>query len=178
MKSKKALTLVIIFTLLASIFAMSDDGVNEPKVVKKEAIQETNVVSEQTEEAKSNTLVKDKLGFETGLTEKEFKAHQEAYIKRWIEFQESKEKEKNFKWKNEKLEKAVKAQRIEQALERYQQRVNINAIPEFKKFGIGPRDYFAGYHIEGLTPYTFATTMSPVVVHGKIIDMNNKYMKY
>ena len=89
MKKQKALILAVIFILISSIFAMSDDGGNKPDVEKKELKQETNVVSEQTEEAKSTDTVKDWFGINTGLTEKEFKAHQESYIKRWIEFHES-----------------------------------------------------------------------------------------
>ncbi|MDD5102735.1 MAG: hypothetical protein PHH62_07135 [Endomicrobiaceae bacterium] len=110
--------------------------------------------------------VKDWFGIDTGMTEKEFQEHQEAYIQRWIDIQETKEKERNFKFESERVEKLIKARRRENALVMYQQKLNVNAIPKFKKFGIELSDYFAGYDWQGVEPYTYATTISQVVVHG------------
>jgi len=173
-KNKMIVAVIFAFALLTTVFAMSGGGYNEPvkQEMKTDAVQVQNEQVQHDErsihESTLSIIVKDWFGFDTGMTEKEFQEHQEAYIKRWIEFQESKEKEKGFKWESEKLEKRIKQARREDALLKYMRRLNINAIPKFKDFGINLIDYFSGYDAHGVEPYTYATTISQVVIHGVV----------
>jgi hypothetical protein len=152
---------------------------NEAVQVQSEQVQQAGKVQSSTDEqSKSNAPVKDWFGYDTGMNEEKFKEHQEAYIQRWIGIQESREKEKGFKWENEKLEKNIRERRKQNALILYQQRLNINAIPKFEKFGIKLMDYFAGYDAHGVEPYTYATTISQVVVHGFVTSTGVDSAKY
>ncbi|MDA3884086.1 MAG: hypothetical protein PF638_00655 [Candidatus Delongbacteria bacterium] len=65
MKSKKVLILAVIFILLTSIFAMSDDGDNKPTVVKKEV--------------KSTEVVKDRFGVDTGMSKEKYNQFTKDY---------------------------------------------------------------------------------------------------
>ncbi len=185
MKKNKIITAVIFaFALLTTVFAMSNDGNNEPvkqemktdtMQVQNEQVQqdEKTIQNESNQESMSSTTAKDWFGFDTGMTEKEFQEHQEAYIKRWIDFQESIVGErKNI---SEKKIQQIMERTRQDAIIRYQQRLNLNAIPKFKQFGIGPKDYFTGYDAQGVSPYTYATTISQVVVHGKVIATEGGY---
>ncbi|MDA3886503.1 MAG: hypothetical protein PF638_12995 [Candidatus Delongbacteria bacterium] len=82
MKNKKALVLAIVFTLLTSIFAMSDDGASEPVIAKKEVISDVSQVDNpnKTEEVKSIENVKDQFGIDTGMTKVEFELFKNNYF--------------------------------------------------------------------------------------------------
>lgn len=120
--------------------------------------------------------VKDWFGQDTGMNEKEFQEHQEAYIQRWIDIQESKEKEKGFKWENEKIEKKIRESRRQEAIVRYKQRLNLKAIPDFEQFNIEPSFYFWGYHSNSFGDFALSTTVSQLVIHAKITA--SEYGKY
>lgn len=79
MKTKKALILAVIFTLLTSIFAMSDDGESKPLVEKKEVKQEVAQIDKPVIETKSGQTVKDEFGIDTGMTKEELDDFKESY---------------------------------------------------------------------------------------------------
>jgi hypothetical protein len=160
----------VIFSLLTTVFAMSGDGNNEPAKQTQEVKQDAQVENaEQLDQTKSNSTAKDWFGFDTGMTEKEFQEHQEVYIQRWIEFHEAPQAKHGKRvFKNETKENEFLERIRNKALISYQQRLNLNAIPKFEKFGIGSGDYFAGYDAHGVEPYTYATTISQVVIHGVV----------
>ena len=176
---------ILVLALFASIYAMSDDGgqlpvkpekKTESASVQKEQAQQSEMMQSSTEEqSKSNAPVKDWFGFDTGMTEKALQEHQETYIQRWIGLQESiVGVRKNVTEK--KMQLLMKRTR-EDALYMYMRRLNINAIPKFKEFGINLIDYFSGYDAHGVEPYTFATTISQVVIHG-IISIGYDSLKH
>ncbi len=165
-KNKMIVTVIFAFALLTTVFAMSGDGGNEPVKQAQEVKQNAQVENaDQPDQNKTNETVKDWFGFDTGMTEKEFQEHQEAYIQRWIELKESIVEKKTW---DEKTEKAINKRRREDALLKYMRRLNINAIPKFKEFGINLIDYFSGYDAHGVEPYTYASTISQVVIHGVV----------
>lgn len=186
-KNKIVMVMMVLILMVTAAFSMSGDGGQQPvkpekkteitqaqneqadqggqksvQEIKQDAKAEN---SDQSDQNKSNSTVKDWFGFDTGMSEKEFQEHQEAYIQRWIGLRESLIGKKTW---DEKTEKNISKRRREDALRRYQWRLNINAIPKFEKYGIKLDDFFAGYDGRGVEPYTYATTISQVVIHGVV----------
>ncbi len=179
-KNKMIVAVIFTFALLTTLFAMSNGGSNDPVKEAQGVKQDTQAVAnpDQSDQNKSNTTAKDWFGFDTGMTEKEFHEHQEAYIQRWIDFHESQVQVGKRVFKNETKEKEFYERMRKEAIISYQQRLNLNAIPNFKQFGIGPKDYFIGYDAQGVSPYTYATTISQVVVHGIVTSTGVDSTKY
>ena len=86
---QKILVAFIFMFLLSPIYSMSDDGGNVP-VVKNEnnsqevsqVEQQSNLVFDQTAEAKSNETVKDRLGFDTNMSQVELEEFKINYYEK------------------------------------------------------------------------------------------------
>lgn len=188
MKKEKMISAILI-AMLSVVFSMSDDGGNVPVISKKEAISESSQVVQQAEQpvkkekseernnlTELNAPAKDWFGFDTGLSVKEFQEHQEAYIQQYIEFAQS--VIGKVKYKNDKKEQEAKIWWRERALEAFESRLNLNTINDLKKYGIEEKDFFAGYDANGIESFAYAVVVSPIIIHGKIIEMDNKEKKY
>ncbi|MDA3886545.1 MAG: hypothetical protein PF638_13205 [Candidatus Delongbacteria bacterium] len=119
----KSIIAVVIFILLTTIFAMSDDGVNEPQIEKSKEVKHevtTNVDSyplEQTVQVKSSKTVKDQLGIDTGMTKVELEIFKTQYMK-----------------KAEKL--GILEHKSVSPKSYFDHNINLNAVDELKKLGL------------------------------------------
>ncbi|MDA3884985.1 MAG: hypothetical protein PF638_05260 [Candidatus Delongbacteria bacterium] len=151
MKSRKVLILAIIFALLTSIFAMSDDGRNEPQVEKKEVkqgITKANQSETQAKETKSNETVKDRLGFDTGMTKEEI-----------IEFETN--------YYNRCKELGIQKDHFVAPGSYFKYKINLNAIDKMKNLGL-----FLKKDPNNLEEdFAFFVTHSDLIVIGTIEDI-------
>lgn len=145
MKSSKVLILAIIFALLTSIFAMSDDGGKEPVVEKKEVRQEVVPA-----EAKSNKTVIDLIGMDTGKNKKKIEEFRQNYRIKYVKLFPKKRKSAYSHY--------------------YNYKINLNKIDEFEKSGLDLRET----SIAAGASYKRNTLYSDIIVIGKVVELITK----
>jgi hypothetical protein len=159
MKKQKALILVIMFTLLTTIFAMSDDGRKEPQIEKKEIKQE--VVSEKAEieieKAKSNKTVKDRFDIDTGKSNDKLESFKQDYA---IKFKKlfSNFKESSSEWF-------------------FDSKINLNKKMKLEELGIN----FENCKNIATITYKENVLLNEIIVIGKVIELiqdGNNVPKY
>lgn len=151
MKTRKALILATIFTLLTSIFPMSGDDKNEPQVEKNQIKQEIGVpdqaISEpvvETNVAKSGQTVKDEFGIDTGMTKEELDKFKENYYSQFSDGYRGAAKDWFYRYK-----------------------IDRSKFYELKKVGVNLSN--AGTHAETKT-YKENTVYSHIIIIGTTID--------
>ncbi|MDA3886724.1 MAG: hypothetical protein PF638_14115 [Candidatus Delongbacteria bacterium] len=157
MKKQKTVIVGVIFLFLTSIFAMSDDGNNEPTTEKKEVkqviIQEKQPVittEKQLKQSNSNELVKDRLGGDTGKTKEELTKFKLDYTHKFVKlFPNFRESAKDWFFDN---------------------KINLNKIVEFEKNGL----YLKKLIAQQGTSYQRNTLFSDIIVTGKVVELIKK----
>jgi len=169
----------LIIMLSTVMFGMSGDGGQQPVAPKKEVVNvsplespqgENKEIMEQTGLAKESATVKDWFGFDTGMTEKEFQEHQEAYIRKYFELHKS----------NVTLSKDLSANQLnsvkkslrDYALSLYEKRLNLNILNKLERYGIKEKDFFMGGDVEGEC-FPVSILKSPIILHGKIVSLSD-----
>jgi len=122
---RRVIITAILIAMLSVVFSMSDDGGNVPVISKKETDKEpTSYVSGQIEQgngaipSKINDTVKDRFGFDTGMTKNDYDLFRTQYLLRAEELG------------------IPKSPGYVTSENYFDHKVNINAVEELKKLGL------------------------------------------
>jgi len=154
---QKILVAIILMFLLSPMYSMSDDGGNVPVVQKENASKEVSqakqkpiLASNQNSETKPNETVKDRFGFDTGMTKEKLENFMNEYKNKFMELFP------NYR---------------ENAYERFfNNKINLNSLDEFEKIGLNLHE---NTHISG-NSYLENSLKSDIILTGRVVELQQK----